>query len=83
MFQPMSPMQNEIISASTALSSSESQSPSCSDKENKRSRMKMLSSLRRKQLDIESSRIQEIIKLQDAIMHSNILQEENNNILKE
>lgn len=43
----------------------------------------MLSSLRKKQLDIESSRIQEIKKLQDAIMHSNNLQVENNTILKE
>lgn len=80
MFQSMSPMQNQMVS--TALSTSESQSPSCSNKENKRSRMKMLSFLRKKQLDIESSRIQEIKKLQDTIMHSNSLQEENN-ILKE
>ncbi|CAL1678838.1 unnamed protein product [Lasius platythorax] len=77
----MSPMQNQMVS--TALSTSESQSPLCSNKENKRSRMKMLSSLRKKQLDIESGRIQEIKKLQDTIMHSNTLQEENNNILKE
>lgn len=83
MFQPISSMQNEMTFASTTLSSSESQSTSCSDKENKKSRMKMLSSFRRKQLDIGSSRIQEIKKLQDAIIHSNTLQEENNNILKE
>lgn len=75
----MSPMQNQI---STTLSSSESQSPS-SEKENKRNRMKMLSAARNKQLDIENNKIQEIKKLQDAIMHSNNLQEENNTILKE
>ncbi|XP_011859381.1 PREDICTED: uncharacterized protein LOC105556880 [Vollenhovia emeryi] len=79
--KPMSLMQDQMIS--TAVSSSESISSPCSDKENKRSRMKMLSSLRKKQLDIESNRIQEIKKLQDAIMHSNTIQEENNNILKE
>lgn len=71
-----------ILSISSALSS-ESQSPSDSNKENKKSRMKMLSSLRKKQLDIENSRIEEIKKLQDALVHSNTLQEDNNNILKE
>jgi len=77
----MSPMQNEIVSLSTALSSSESQSNS--DKENKSKRMKMLLSVRKKQLDIESSKIEEIKKLQNTVMHNNTLQEENNNILKE
>lgn len=72
----MSPIQS-------VSSASESQSPSDSNKENKKSRMKMLSSLRNKQLDIENSRIEEIKKLQDALVHSNTLQEDNNNILKE
>jgi len=75
----MSSIQNEMISAA----SSDSQSSSSSNKENKRSRMKMLSFLRQQQLNIESSRIQEIKILQEAITRSNTLQEENNNILKE
>jgi len=37
--------------------------------------MKMLSSIRKKQLDIESSKIEEIKKLQNAVVHSNTLQQ--------
>lgn len=82
MFQIINPTQSKISSAVIGLSSSESQSPS-TDKENKRSRMKTLSLMRKKQFDVENSRIEEIKRLKEAMDNSNTLQKESNSILKE
>ncbi|XP_018307723.1 uncharacterized protein [Mycetomoellerius zeteki] len=80
--QIINPTQSKISSAVIGLSSSESQSPS-TDKENKRSRMKTLSLMRKKQFDVENSRIEEIKRLKEAMDNSNTLQKESNSILKE
>ena len=45
--------------------------------------MKMLSLMRKKQLDAQNSKIEEIKRLKEAMDNSNKLQKESNSILKE